>query len=327
MSKLVAITGATGFLGRYIVRAFARSGWRVRLLARQPIDHPQLAGLPLEVVLGDLSNHGALRILVTGADVIVHAAGLIKARDAAAFAAVNVQGTANLARAIEERRIVARVLLISSMAAREPALSTYASTKRAAEDLMLTALDRRCKLTIVRPCAIYGPWDRGTLAIFRAVEYHVFLRPRITHARIAVIHAADAAQAIAVLCEHGSYQSLFELTDERTQGYSWDEIVSAAETAMNSKALVISLPGPAVRAAAAVSAAAARLLRRTPMFTPEKAREILHADWGSSVESQPPRSLWRPEIGIAQGFRDTVSWYRDRHWLRSPVTPFDRQII
>src|SRR5258707_497782 len=189
MSRIVAITGATGFLGRYIVRAFAGSGWRVRILARQPIDHPQLAGLQLEVV--------------------------------------NVGGTANLAHAIEERGSIARVLLVSSMAAREPELSTYARTKRAAEQLLRTLLNRRCQLTIVRPCAIYGPWDRETLTIFRAVQYHIFLRPRIAHGRIAVIHAIDAAAAIAVLCEQSSCHSLFELTDERTQGYSWDEIVRA----------------------------------------------------------------------------------------------------
>jgi nucleoside-diphosphate-sugar epimerase len=315
MSRFVAITGATGFLGRYIVRAFAGSGWRVRILARQPIDHPQLAGLQLEVVMGDLSNRQALRTLVDGADVVVHAAGLIKARNPAAFEAVNVRGTANLARAIEERGVTARVLLVSSMAAREPELSAYARTKRAAEQLLMTVPNRRCTLSIVRPCAIYGPWDRETLTIFRAVDYHIFLRPRIAHGRIAVIHAADAAAAIVVLCEQSSHDSLFELTDERTEGYSWEEIVGTAETAMNSKALVIPLPGPAVRAAAAVSLAAAKLLRRTPMFTPGKAREILHADWGSTPKSQPPRSLWRPEIGLVQGFRDTVNWYRDRRWL------------
>jgi nucleoside-diphosphate-sugar epimerase len=315
MNRLVAITGATGFFGRYIVAAFAARGWRVRILARQPVDHPQLAGLPLDVVLGDLSDRQALRTLVDGADVIVHAAGLIKARTAAAFEAVNIRGTANLARAIEERQVTARVLLVSSMAAREPELSTYARTKRAAEQLLMAVLSRRCDLNIVRPCAIYGPWDRETLTIFRAVDYHIFLRPRIAHGRVAVIHAEDAAAAIATLCDQGPPHSVFELTDERTQGYSWDEIVGTAQSAMDCRAFVIPLPGPAVRAAAAVSLAAARVLRRTPMFTPEKAAEILHADWGSRAECQPPRDLWRPAIGLAQGFRDTVSWYRNRHWL------------
>jgi nucleoside-diphosphate-sugar epimerase len=315
MSRLVAITGATGFLGRYIVAAFAATGWRVRILARQPVDHPQLAGLQLDVVLGDLSNRQALRTLVDGADVIVHAAGLIKARSVAAFETVNIRGTANLARAIEESQVTARVLLVSSMAAREPELSTYARTKRAAEQLLMAVLSRRCDLNIVRPCAIYGPWDRETLTIFRAVGYHIFLRPRIAHGRVAVIHAEDAAAAIATLCDQGPPHSVFELTDERTQGYSWDEIVGTAQSAMDSRAFVIPLPGSAVRAAAAVSLAAARVLRRTPMFTPEKAAEILHADWGSTAECQPPRDLWRPAIGLAQGFRDTVSWYRNRRWL------------
>jgi nucleoside-diphosphate-sugar epimerase len=315
MSRLVAITGATGFLGRYIVRAFADRDWRVRILARRPIDHPQLSGLPLDVVRGDLSNPEALRTLVKGADVIVHAAGLIKARNAAAFETVNIGGTANLARALEEHGVNPRVLLVSSMAAREPSLSTYARTKHAAEQLLLAVLNRQCDLTIVRPCAIYGPWDRETLTIFRAIDYHIFVRPRTAHGRIAVIHAIDAAAAIASLCEQGPSRAVFELTDERTDGYSWDEILRTAEIAMSSRALVIPLPGPAIRAAAAVSLVAARLLRRTPMFTPEKAREVLHADWGSKVESQPPRSHWRPVIGLAQGFRDTVRWYRDRNWL------------
>jgi hypothetical protein len=135
MSKLAAITGATGFLGRYIVRAIAARGWRVRVLARQPIDHPQFAGLQLDAVPGDLSNGEALRALVDGADVIIHAAGLIKARSSAAFEAVNVAGTANLAQAIEKSGTSPRVLLVSSMAAREPTLSSYARTKRAAEQL------------------------------------------------------------------------------------------------------------------------------------------------------------------------------------------------
>jgi nucleoside-diphosphate-sugar epimerase len=224
-------------------------------------------------------------------------------------------GTANLAQAIETSGTNPRVLLVSSMAAREPTLSSYARTKRAAEQLLTTKLSGRAELIIVRPSAIYGPWDRETLAIFRAIAWRVFLRPRSAQSRVAVIHAADAAAAIAALCEQGSHDASFELTDERVEGYSWDEIMRAAETAMATRAIVVALPGPAVKAAAAISLVVGRLRRQTPMFTPEKAREFLHADWGSSLQSQPPRSIWRPEIGLAQGFRDTVNWYRDRHWL------------
>ena len=123
MARLAAVTGATGFLGRYIVGALATAGWRVRILARRQPDHPQLAHLEFETIRGDLSDGHALRELVEGADTVIHAAALIKARSAAAFRAVNVGGTVNLAKALNECRHASSVVLVSSMAAREPQLS------------------------------------------------------------------------------------------------------------------------------------------------------------------------------------------------------------
>lgn len=315
MTRLAAVTGATGFLGRYIVRALTLAGWRVRILTRQRIDHPQLCGLKLEAVVGDLSNRRVLRALVDGADAVIHAAGLIKARTATDFWAVNVGGTANLAMAITDGKPVSRVLMVSSIAARERHLSTYAQTKRTGEEVLTSIIRHRSAWTIVRPSAIYGPWDRETLAIFRAISRRIFLRPHVTHARVALIHAADAAAGIAGLAERSLAGAILELTDERTQGYSWDEIISVAETALGLRTLAIPVPGMIIRAAAAINAATARSWNRTPMLTPGKAREILHADWGSTVERQPPDEVWRPTIGLSRGFRDTVCWYRDRNWL------------
>jgi uncharacterized protein YbjT (DUF2867 family) len=71
---VVAVTGGTGFLGRYIVATLAASGWNVRLLTRRATLHPLLSEIPLEPVLGDLGDASALRRLVTGASVIIHAA-------------------------------------------------------------------------------------------------------------------------------------------------------------------------------------------------------------------------------------------------------------
>ena len=318
MTRLAAITGATGFLGRYIASALGAAGWRVRILARRPPDHPQLAPLKLEAVRGDLSDRRALRELVDGADTVIHSAALIKAPTAAVFQAVNVEGTANLASAINDSGGSPRVLLVSSMAAREPQLSAYARTKRAAEEILSSVLDSRSEWAVVRPCAIYGPWDRETLAIFRAINRGIALRPRVANARIALIHAADAAGAVAILAARGPAGTVLELTDARPEGYSWDEITAAAESALHVKTTALSIPGAALKAAAALNVAAAWALRRTPMLTPGKAREILYPDWGSTAARQPPCALWQPAIGLHQGFMETAHWYRDRHWLTSP---------
>jgi nucleoside-diphosphate-sugar epimerase len=317
MARQVAVTGATGFLGRYLVLALAAAGHRVRILARRPSDHPQLAQLEFETVAGDLSDRHALRELIEGVDAVIHAAALIKAPNAAAFRAVNVDGTLNLARAINEGQGAQRVLLVSSLAAREPQLSAYAQTKRASEEVLSSRLGSRSEWAIVRPCAIYGPWDRETLGLFRAISRGIAPRVRVANARVALIHAADAARAIATLCDRGPAGAIFELADERPEGYSWDEIISTAEATLQVRAAALPVPGVALRAAAAVNVAAAWVLGRTPMLSPGKVREILHADWGSTVARQPPRALWQPAIGLSQGFAETVHWYRDRRWLSS----------
>ncbi len=313
MTRLAAVTGATGFLGRYIVGALASAGWRVRILARRDPVHAQLADVPFEAVRGDLFDPAALDRLVDGADAVIHAAGLIKARDAAAFHAANADGTANVVAALNGRNTTAHLVLISTMAARAPDLSAYARSKRAGE-AMLAGL-RSGAWTIVRPCAVYGPWDRETLAIFRAASHGLFPIAGPRDGRLALIHAADAADAIMALSGREPSGRVFELTDACVGGYGWDRIVSALAIALGGRVVPLPLPGIAVRAAAAANAIAARLLGGIAIFTPGKAREILHGDWGSTQERLPPPGIWQPIIGLNEGFRDTVSWYRGQGWL------------
>ena len=321
--RCAAVTGATGFLGRSIVNALTTAGWRVRILARQASAAAQFGDQAIETVVGDLSNRRALRELVDGAEVVVHAAGLIKANGLAAFRAVNVEGTANLVSAVNDCRSIEHFLNVSSMAAREPQLSAYAATKREGEEVVSTRLSKMPRAwTIVRPCAVYGPSDRETLAIFRAASHLIFPLPGPRKGRLALIHAADAASAIVSLCGHGPAGRVFELTDERIEGYAWPEIIAALETSLGKKVLALPLPALVVRAAAAANTLAAKIGGQTPVFTTGKAREILHPNWGSSVDRLPPPRVWQPKITLNDGFRDTVSWYRAQGWLAAgPAKP------
>ena len=81
MGRLVAVTGATGFVGPHLVTALARRGWRLRLLVRRWSPLPSLAGVDADLILGDLSSESALRQLVDGADAVIHAAGLDEGLD------------------------------------------------------------------------------------------------------------------------------------------------------------------------------------------------------------------------------------------------------
>jgi fatty-acyl-CoA synthase len=101
-----AVPGTTGVVGQHLVSALARRGFGIRLLVRRWSPLPSLAGVNAEIVLGDLADEAALRRLVDGADTVIHAAGLIKARQPADFMAVNREGTARLSALAPRARFI-----------------------------------------------------------------------------------------------------------------------------------------------------------------------------------------------------------------------------
>ena len=314
-APLAAVTGGTGFLGLHLLPALAQAGFRIRLLARRDPSHSAFAGLAFETLRGSLEDETALAALADGADVVVHAAGLIKAHTRAEFLHANQGGAAALARATRRTAPGARFVLISSLAAREPQLSGYAFSKHAAEDAARDIFsDAPAQLAILRPPAIYGPWDRETLALFRASLYPV--APLLGDGIAAVIHAADAAGAIAAMAGETFRPGCFALADEQPQGYALRVLMAEAARATGGRARLAHLPKAMVMAAGFASGVLGGLRRTPPIFTLGKAREILHPDWSVHPDELLPREIYAPRIGLAQGFAETVAWYRQAGWLR-----------
>lgn len=312
--RVVAITGATGFLGLHLVTALAREGVRIRILARRDPAHEFWRGISLDVVPGSLENPHSLERLAAGADTVVHAAGLIKARSPAEFLRANRDGTHAVAQAARQYAPAARFIAISSLAAREPQLSPYAASKRAGEEIVRSVYGNAPKqFVIVRPPAIYGPWDRETLAIFKAASHA--LVPVFGSGRTAIVHAADAAAAIARLAMGAGAAGLYALADTNPAGYSVKELMGEAAHALGKSPRFVRIPGGVFLAAGQTSAWWGQLRGRAPIFTPGKAREMLHPDWSVAPGEVLPSAIYQPKIGISEGFRDTVAWYKAAKWL------------
>jgi len=318
MPKLVAVTGATGFVGSHLLRRLAQSGARIRILTRRmPESLP--ADATLELVLGDLADRLALRRLVDGADAVIHVAGIIKARDAADFQRINVEGSRQLAAALDDAAPGARVIHVSSLAARESGLSPYAASKRGGEDAM-APVAARGRLTIIRPPAVYGPGDTEILPMFQAAQTGFCPYPAARGARLSLIHVDDLASALCVALDVDLPDPIYEVDDGRPGGHAWPEIAADLAAALGRPVRAYRLPRGAMALIAAVAEAHRNFGGPVTALCRNKVAELYHADWVVRGPQLQQHSGWQPRIDLARGLRDAVTWYRGEGWLK-PVAP------
>ena len=309
--RLVAVTGASGFLGAHVVAALAASGARIRVLAHRQPPHPIWQNLPVELFYGSVTDAAACSRFVAGADAVVHAAGLIKALKDTEFASVNTQGTANLAQAVRQNGC--RLLLISSLAVREPQLSPYAASKwageRAAKAIFSSTPEQ---LIILRPPALYGPWDREGLVMFKAARGWV--APVFGNGRITLMHVQDAANAIAHLALHRG-SGTYALAGPDLAGITTRQLIETVALAVGGHPRLIQVPAALLLGAGVLAGWWARLSGKAELFTAGKARELLHPDWTVTADEMLPLNVFQPAIDLRAGIRQTADWYKAEGWL------------
>jgi uncharacterized protein YbjT (DUF2867 family) len=303
--RTLAITGGTGFVGRHLIDAALEQGHLVRALTRSP--RPPRAGV--HWIYGSMEKPLALSQLVSGADAVIHVAGVINAPDREGFAIGNVDGTLAVVDATRAAGI-RRFVHVSSLAAREPRLSDYGWSKARAEIIVAaSALD----WTIVRPPAVFGPGDREMLELFRAATRG--LVPLPPGGRLSVIAAQDLVRLLlAVLPDDvESHAAIFEPDDGRRGGWTHSEFAQAIGHAVGRRVRAQPVPGWVMRAGAKVDA-----MVRGPnaKLTPDRVRYFLHDDWVVNADFRPPAHLWRAQLPTIDGLAIAAESYREEGLLK-----------
>jgi len=295
----IAITGATGFVGGHVLGQAVAAGHDVRALTRRP--QPERSGVTW--VSGALDDPASLKALVSGSDAIIHVAGVVNAADRAGFAAGNIDGTKAILTAASAAGIN-RFVHVSSLAAREPALSDYGWSKAGAEQAVLASgLDH----AVVRPPAIYGPGDRDMFELFRMAARGVVLLP--PGGRFSVIAAEDLARLLLTLASQTGHQRV-EPDDGMPNGWDHADFARAVGAALDRKVRTVAMP----RAILTLGAKLDRLIRRgDARLTTDRVRYMCHPDWvAHGARAVAP---WEPLIATPDGLRATAAWYRAHGWL------------
>ncbi len=307
MHQVVAVTGATGFIGQNLLDALIHDGWMVKALTRkQPSKNHHKN---IKWVLGDLDDHTALLELVTRASAIIHCAGLVRGNSPEVFFHANAIGTENLLKAIASVKLNPRFLLISSLAAREPTLSWYAESKSKAEQVALHYLhDIGISYAIFRPSAVYGPGDKELLPVFQASRYGIVPVVGNFENRFGLLHVSDLVELICYWLNNESFTNgTYEIDDATPGGYSYQSVAEIAQQILHRPVKCIKLPGKLIQQIASMNLWLSKFLNYSPMLTPGKFRELQHPNWVCDMSLFKQKAInWAPHTSLREALPNLI---------------------
>jgi nucleoside-diphosphate-sugar epimerase len=323
----VLVTGSSGFLGGHVAEILSHRGDHVRALVRATSNRKHLQSLPnVELFEGAVEDLPRVREALDGVDAVVHAAGLVKARNTDEFFAVNVGGTSNLVEASRGRRLK-RFVHVSSLEACGPSqdgtpialdqenpISAYGRSKLAAEKVVLAAKND-VPVVILRPGAIYGPRDGEILEAFKSIRRGLLPLVAGGEAKAVWIYATDCAEACVRAIDVDVPSGKTYFVDDGYGPIAQSQMLADAERAMGKRALVrANLPVPFLMTIARGLEALGQMTNRPVMLTRDKANVLLQ-NWVSSSEDTRRELGWEPKVRWPEGVERAVRWYRENGWL------------
>lgn len=312
MTNLVTVFGGSGFVGKQVVRALAKKGWRIRVAVRQSTVAYDLKPLgdvgQIQVVRCDVRKESDLRAALEGATAVVNLVGILYQVGSSTFDALHRQASADIAKLAAAKGISAFVQ-ISSIGADPKAASKYQSTKGAAEVAVRAAIP---SAVILRPSVIFGPQD-GFFTGLATQTKMLPLMPSIGggNTKFQPVFVGDVARAVAETLSSETFAGkTFELGGPEV--YSFNDIVKYVGKEIQSPRPLVWLPFFAARMIGVVGDIQAFVkgmvpITPAPLITTDQVL-MLHKDnvvsagalglkdlgiAATAVESVVPGYLWR----------------------------------
>jgi NADH dehydrogenase len=275
LDTLVTVFGGSGFLGRHVVRALARRGYRVRVAVRRP----ELAGFlqplgrvgQIHAVQANVRYPASVEAAARDADAVVNLVGILFERGRQKFDAAQAYGAESVA--LAANAFGARLVHVSAIGADEHATSHYARSKAMGEQLVRAAVPAA---VVLRPSILFGPEDD----FFNKFAAIARLSPALPlvgggHTRFQPVFAGDVANAVIAAIEDNAQEGstdgkIYELGGPEVK--SFKELMQFVLASIGRRRLLVPIPFTLAKLQASVLQ-----FMPKPLLTPDQV-ELLHSD-------------------------------------------------
>ena len=335
----ILITGASGFIGSFIVEEALRRGMDTWAAVRGSSSKQFLKDPRINFIELNLSDQKQLEQQLEGHafDYVVHAAGVTKCLDRMDFYRINVGATKNLVRALINLKMpLRRFVYISSLsvfgAIREkqpyeeicesdtPHPNTdYGKSKLEAErwldeSLELRTTDEVFPYVILRPTGVYGPRERDYFLMAKSIKQHSDFAVGYRRQDITFVYVEDVVQAVFLACEKGQTGRKYFLSDgEVYQSSTFSDLIR--RELGNPWWIRITAPIWVLRIVTWFGDKIGHLTGKISALNNDKYHILRQRNWRCDIEPARRELGYNPQFTLEKGVPLTIKWYRENGWL------------
>ena len=343
--KKILVTGASGFIGSFIVEEALRRGYDTWAAVRDTSSRQYLQDNRIHFIELNLDNQEELEreLAEERFDYVVHAAGVTKCLKRADFYRVNTEGTKHLVRALMALKMpLERFVYISSLsvygAIREqqpyndireedtPRPNTDYGRSKLEAERWLDSLNHSDEsrtyreqvgefpYVVLRPTGVYGPRERDYFLMAKSIRQHTDFAVGYRRQDITFVYVLDVVQAVMLACEWGQTGRKYFLSDgEVYQSATFSNLIR--EELGRPWWVRITVPVWVLRLATAAGDVWGRLTGKISALNNDKYHILKQRNWRCDIGPARRELGYEPLYPLDLGVRMTIRWYKDHGWL------------
>lgn len=326
----ILITGASGFIGSFIVEEALRRGMETWAAIRHTSSKEYLNDERIKFIELDFSNEEKLKEQLEGKafDYVVHAAGLTKSLNKESFFKVNTQGTKNLVNAIISLNMpIKRFVFVSSLSVYGPVHETqpykeicetdvpcpntlYAQSKLEAEKF-LASIGNNFPYIILRPTGVYGPREKDYFMMAKSIKNHIDFGAGFKQQDLTFVYVQDVVQAVFLALDRGMSGRTYFVSDGNV--YSSQHFSNLIRKELGMPWLVrIVAPLWILKIITHISEQIGKCTGKITALNKDKYNILKQRNWRCNIEPTMDELGYHPHFDLEKGVHLTIQWYKER---------------
>jgi len=318
--KKILITGASGFIGSFLVEEALDRNWKVWAGIRQSSSKEYLRDERISFIDLFYSDKEKLKRQIESHtnsfgkwDYIIHNAGATKCLHSEDFEKINYRFTRNLIEALQETNAIPdKFVLMSSLSAAPPTDTLYRKSKRKAEAFLESQAD--FPYIILRPTGAYGPRDKDYFLMLKSIKKGLELTAGYEPQLLTFIYVRDLAKVAFLAAESAFTHQIYTVSDGNT--YFDATYTQLAKEALGKKrVLKLKVPLILLKTVSMLAEAFSKISKKPSTLNRDKYKIMKRRDWTCDISPLKQDLGFHADYDLERGITECVAWYTNHGWL------------